>query len=72
MDGWVYVAGLNVMVGGGVIAAVKIIVSSAVKGFEKRVDTERDDRIRIDNELWRAVNDHGHKGLDGNDAKVTR
>ena len=52
-----YVTGMNVIV----IAAVKMIISSAVKRFDKRTD-----------ELWSAVNAHGHKGLDGNDAKVTR
>lgn len=52
-----YMAGMNIIV----IAAVKLIVSSAVKRFDKRTD-----------ELWAAINTHGHKGLDGNNAKVTR
>jgi len=52
-----YVTGMNIIV----IAAVKIIVGSAVKRFDKRTD-----------ELWSAINTHGHKGLNGNDAKVTR
>jgi len=57
----------------GVVAfAVKKIVNTAMKGLEKRLDTERDDRVKIDNELWAAVNSHGHKGLDGDDARVTR
>ena len=53
----IYVAGMNVLV----VAAVKMIVSSAVKRFDKRTD-----------DLWSALHTHGHKGLDGNDAKVTR
>ena len=68
MDGWMYIAGANAIMNGVVILAVKSMISSTIK----RVETERDDRIRIDNELWSAVNAHGHKGLDGNDAKVTR
>jgi len=52
-----YVAGMNVVE----IAAVKMMISSAVKRFDKRTD-----------ELWSAINTHGHKGLDGNNAKVTR
>ena len=68
MDGWAYVAGINVVTSGVIVAAMKIIFGSTIK----RIETERDDRIRIDNELWHAVNEHGHKGLDGNDAKVTR
>ena len=72
MDGWAYVAGANALTSAVVIGAVKWMISSAVKRFERQVDIEREDRIRIDNELWSAVNDHGHKGLNGNDAKVTR
>ena len=52
-----YVAGMNIIV----IAAVKMIVSSAVKRFDKRTD-----------DLWNAIHTHGHKGLNGDDAKVTR
>lgn len=61
MDGWLYVAGANAAMNMFVIAAVKVIVGSAVKRFEKQTDA-----------LWSAVNEHGHKGLDGNNAKVTR
>ena len=61
MDGWVYVAGANAAMNAVIIVAVKMIVGSAVKRFEKQTDT-----------LWDAINKHGHKGLDGNDAKVTR
>lgn len=61
MDGWIYVAGANAAMNVVVITAVKIIIGSAVKRFEKQTD-----------ELWSAVNTHGHKGLNGNDAKVTR
>ena len=61
MDGWAYIAGANAVMNGVVIAAVKIIVSSAAKRSEKQTDA-----------LWHAVNEHGHKGLDGNNAKVTR
>lgn len=61
MDGWVYVAGVNAAMSTVVIVAVKMIVGSAMRRFEKQAD-----------DLWSAVNEHGHKGLDGNDAKVTR
>lgn len=61
MDGWVYVAGVNAAMNLVVIAAVKMIVGSAVKRFEEQTD-----------DLWCAVNKHGHKGLNGNNAKVTR
>ena len=57
---------------GVVIFAVKKIITASLKGLEKRLDTERDDRVKVDNELWRAVNSHGHKGLDENNARVTR
>ena len=61
MDGWTYVAGANTIMSGVIIVAVKMIISSAVKRFEKQTDA-----------LWHALNEHGHKGLDGNNAKVTR
>jgi len=57
---------------GVVIFAVKKIVNTSIKGLEKRLDTEKDDRVKIDNELWTAVNKHGHKGLDKNGSRVTR
>lgn len=61
MDGWAYVAGANAVTSAVVIVAVKMIVGSAVKSFEKQTDS-----------LWNAINEHGHKGLNGNNAKVTR
>jgi len=57
---------------GIVIFAVKKIVNTAMNGLGKRLDDEREDRVKIDNELWSAVNKHGHKGLNGDDALVTR
>ncbi len=72
MDGWTYIAGLNVAMSGTVIVAVKMIVNSAVKRFEKQADLEREDRIRTVADLWGAFNDHGHKGLDSNGSMVTR
>lgn len=50
---------------GIVIYAVKKIVETAI-GYE------RDDRIREDESIWNALNEHGHKGLNGNGARVTR
>jgi len=61
MDGWTYIAGANAVTSAVIIVAVKMIVGSAVRRFEKQTDS-----------LWKAVNEHGHKGLDGNNAKVTR
>ena len=57
---------------GVVVFAVRKIITTSLKGLEKRLDTERDDRVKVDNELWKAVNSHGHKGLDANGARVTR
>jgi len=75
MDGTtiiVVAAGANSVALAVVVFAVKKIVNTAMKGLGQRLDTERDDRIKIDNELWTAVNSHGHKGLNGNNARVTR
>lgn len=55
-----------------VIFAVKKIVTTACDGIKDALETERGDRIRVDNELWEVVNSHGHKGLSGNNARVTR
>lgn len=59
-------------VSGVTIYATKKIIGSAVKGLSERIDREREDRLRVEGELWDAVNSHGHKGLDGNDARVTK
>jgi len=64
--------GVNTLTLGVVLFAVKKIVNSSIKGLEKRLDNEKDDRVKIDNELWTAVNKHGHKGLDENGSRVTR
>jgi len=75
MDGptvLIVAASVNGITLGVVLFAIKRIVNSSLKGLEKRLDTERDDRVKIDNELWSAVNSHGHKGLDENNARVTR
>lgn len=65
-------AGINTITLGIVVYAVKKTINSCLDGMEKRLDSEREDRIKIDNALWDAVNRHGHKGLSGNDARVTR
>jgi len=65
-------AGANGVALGIVVFAVKKIVNTAMNGIGKRLDDERDDRIKIDNELWKAVNSHGHKGLDEDGSRVTR
>ena len=75
MNGATYLvasASVNTVALGVVVYAVKKIVNAALRGFELRIDTERDDRVKIDNELWSAVNSHGHKGLNGDDSRVTR
>lgn len=72
MNGWAYAAGLNALTSGVVIVAVKVMINSAVKRFERQVDLEREDRIRVDADIWSAFNEHGHKGFDGNDSRVTR
>ena len=64
--------GVNTLTLGVVLFAVKKIVNTSIKGLEKRLDNEKDDRVKIDNELWTAVNKHGHKGLDENGSRVTR
>ncbi len=72
MDGWAYVAGLNALTSGVVIVAVKVMINSTVKRFEKQADLEREDRIRVDADIWSAFNEHGHKGFSGNNARVTK
>ena len=75
MDGtsiMVIAATANGVALGIVIFSVKKIVNTAMNGLGKRLDDEREDRVTIDNELWTAVNKHGHKGLNGDDARVTR
>jgi len=46
----------------------KIISGNIVK----RLDEEVKIRAKDDQEVWDAFNKHGHKGLNGNDARVTR
>lgn len=60
------------VVSGVTIYATKKIVSSAIKGLSGRLDREREDRIEAEKNLWKAANTHGHAGLKGNSAKVTR
>lgn len=64
--------GVNTLTLGIVLFAVKKIVNTSIKGLETRLDNEKDDRVKIDNELWSAVNSHGHKGLDKEGSRVTR
>lgn len=42
------------------------------KFYYSAIDTERTERKNVDNDLWKSVNTHGHKGLEGNSNKVTR
>ena len=75
MDGGTIIAAIAVMQGafsGVTIYATKKIIGSAVKGLSGRIDREREDRLRIEGELRTAANSHGHVGLKGNNAKVTR
>ena len=75
MDGGTIIAAIAVMQGafsGVTIYATKKIIGSAVKGLSGRIDREREDRLRNEKDLWGSVNTHGHKGLDGNDARVTK
>lgn len=64
--------GVNTLALSVVLFAVKKIVTTACNGIQKNIDAEKDERVAIDNELWSAVNSHGHKGLNENDARVTR
>ena len=71
MDGATIIAAVAVMQGafsGITIFATKKIIKTAIKGLSDRIDTEREDRLRVETELWA----HGHKGLDGNNARVTK
>lgn len=75
MDGpttLIVATGVNGITLGVVLFAVKKIINTSLKGLEQRLDCEKDDRVKIDNELWSAVNSHGHKGLTKNNARVTR
>jgi hypothetical protein len=59
MDGTIVLivaASANSVALGVVVFAVRKIVNTAINGIGKRLDTEREDRIKIDNELWSAVN----------------
>jgi len=55
-----------------VIYAVKSIINGTVEGLSTQIEREREDRMKVNNDLWRAFNSHGHKGLDSNGSKVTR
>lgn len=46
----------------------RIVSGNIVKRFDEEVKI----RSRDDQEVWDAFNKHGHKGLNGNDARVTR
>ena len=75
MDGGtiiVAIAGMQAAVSGVTIYATKKIIGTAIKGLTGRIDQERDDRLRVEKDLWKAANTHGHAGLKGNNAKVTR
>jgi len=85
MDGfWSEAASIVVMVGG--IAIIRIFLGSIKNDLEKELkhmtghcktvhcSVEKGLRAlqREDQALWNALNTHGHKGLEGNGAKVTR
>ena len=75
MDGGSILAVSAIMYGavsGVTLFATKKIIGSAIKGISERIDREREDRLRNEKDLWDTVNKHGHKGLDGNSARVTR
>ena len=75
MDGGVILVASAAMYGavsGVTIYATKKIISSAIKGLSARINLEREDRLRVEKALWEAANTHGHAGLKGNNAKVTR
>ena len=54
------------------IFATKKIIGTAIKGLTGRIDQEREDRLRVNKDLWKAANTHGHAGLKGNNARVTK
>jgi hypothetical protein len=68
----IFAAVANSIALGVVVFAVKKIVNTAINGLGRRLDTEREDRIKEDDEIWGAINKHGHKGLDVDGSKVTR
>jgi len=76
MNDYLVVSGLVIGVNGlslGVVCyAVKKIINSNIENLIKKVERERESRITVDNELWEAINSHGHKGLDLNGSRVTR
>ena len=75
MDGITIIIASGAISGGFstvVIYAVKKIIESNIKRIERQITLEREDRIKGDGDMWTAFDKHGHKGLDGNDARVTR
>ena len=74
MDGVTIIIASGAISGGFttvMIYAVKKIIESNIKRIEKQLTIERDDRIKSDDQLQKDIRRHGHKGLDGNDARVT-
>jgi len=74
MDGITIIVASGALSGGFstvVIYAVKKIIESNIKRIEKQINIEREDRIKKDDQLQKDIRIHGHKGLDGNDARVT-
>jgi len=75
MDGGTIITAVAVMQGafsGITIFATKKIIGTAIKGLTGRIDQEREDRLRVNKDLWKAANTHGHAGLKGNNARVTK
>lgn len=75
IDGGTIIAALVAVQGvvsGVTVFSTKKIISTAIKGLSARLDTEREDRLRVEDKLWSAANTHGHKGLKGDSNKVTR
>lgn len=57
------------------IWAIKSMITSFQAAIKDTVDTLKKavDKLECeDKEIWEALNDHGHKGLDGDQNKVTR
>lgn len=66
------VIGVNGLSLGVVCYAVKKIINGNVESLVKNLENERNDRVIVDNELWKAINSHSHKGLNGDEGRVTR
>ena len=64
---------------GVAVFAVQRMISGALASFKSHcrlvssaICTDIGELKKADDELWKAINRHGHKALDSNGSKVTR